>query len=115
MSRDAGLYLKEIEEACRKILRFTEGFGFEELKADPKTLDAVLRNFEVIGEAAKRVPPEVRDKHPEIEWRKIGALRDVLIPETFSIDHAILWDLVKSKAPALLEQVRGILTKEPGG
>ena len=76
MSRDWRLYLEDIERACEKVGRFTQGCDFESFVADERTYDAVLRNLEVIGEAAKRVPDNVRAQMPEVPWRAIAGFRD---------------------------------------
>lgn len=77
MSRNLRLYLTDILVACEKILRYTDGMNFEQFVADDRTFDAVIRNLQVIGEAVKNVPVDVRDRDPEIEWRKIAGLRDI--------------------------------------
>lgn len=74
--------------------------------------DAVMRNLEIIGEASRYIPEEVHVKHPEIEWRKIIALRNIVVHEYFGIDLDIIWDLVENKIPELLEQVRAIRQDE---
>ncbi len=76
-----------------------------------KTLDAVVRNLEIIGEAAKKVPGEVRSSAPDVEWKKIAGLRDILIHEYFGIDVNIIWDVVRNKLPALEDEVRKILSE----
>ena len=71
MPRDFRLYLDDILESCRKIRKFTDGMSFEKFESDPKTQDAVIRNFEVIGEAARRLPEEIKSHYTSIEWAKI--------------------------------------------
>jgi uncharacterized protein with HEPN domain len=78
MSRELRLYLADIQVACEKVLRYTNGMEFEQFLADDRTFDAVLRNLQIIGEAVKNIPDDVRERNPEIEWRKIAGLRDVL-------------------------------------
>jgi uncharacterized protein with HEPN domain len=94
-------------EASEKILRYTGGFVQNEL-----VYDAVLRNLEVLGEAAKKVPEDVRNRYPWIEWRAIAGLRDVLAHAYFALDDATLWDIVARKVPALAEALRQILEEE---
>jgi len=87
---------------------------FEDFLADDRTFDAVMRNLQIIGEAAKNVPTETRLRYPAVEWRKIAGLRDVLAHAYFSLENEILWDVVQNKVPALLEQVQHILETEFG-
>jgi uncharacterized protein with HEPN domain len=94
-------------EASEKILRYTGGFVQNEL-----VYDAVLRNLEVLGEAAKKVPEDVRNRYPWVEWRAIAGLRDVLAHAYFALDDATLWDIVAQKVPALAEAHRQILEEE---
>ena len=106
------LYLEDILKSAAKVQRYTDGMSFEDFLADERTLDAVVRNLEIIGEAAKNVPEKVRLRYPEIEWRKIAGLRDILSHTYFKVSEAILWDVVQNKLPPLAEQVKQILENE---
>jgi uncharacterized protein with HEPN domain len=86
--------------------------NIEDFLADERTFDAVMRNLQIIGEATKNVPLEIRNRYPEVEWRKIAGLRDVLAHAYFSLENEILWDIIQNKVPPLLEQVHHILDVE---
>jgi uncharacterized protein with HEPN domain len=109
MSRDCRLYLDDIREACGKTSRYAAGLTEDELAADEKTLDAVLRNLTIIGEAVKQIPQEVRDLHPQVEWRKIGRFRDIAVHHYFRIDTHLVWDIVAHEVPVLMQQVTEML------
>lgn len=106
MSRDLELYLDDMEASCEKVQRYTAGMDCAAFIADERTYDAVVRNLEIIGEAAKRVPDDLRRRMPDIEWRKIAGLRDVLVHAYFGIDNEVLWDIVYNKVPELLTYLR---------
>jgi len=111
MSRDEIMYLQDIAESCEKVLKFTKGFTQSDLIQDEKTYDAVVRNLEIIGEAAKRISEKLRVQLPDIEWRKIAGMRDMLAHEYFGIDNDILWDVVQNKIPQLARLIRTFLSK----
>jgi len=111
MPRDYKVYLDDILEASSRIRDYTSGLTLDEFKDDTKTLDAVVRNLEVIGEAVKKVPDEIRSRYPDVEWKKIAGLRDILIHEYFGIDVNIIWDILKNKLPRLEEKVKKILSE----
>jgi uncharacterized protein with HEPN domain len=109
MPREARIYVEDILEAIRRIGSYTENMDFVAFAKSPITIDAVIRNLEVIGEAAGRIADETRAGWPEIEWRKIIALRNVLAHEYFGVHTKILWDVVVDKLEPLEIACRKIL------
>ncbi|MFA6687625.1 MAG: DUF86 domain-containing protein [Desulfuromonas sp.] len=89
-------YLDDILESISDIRTFTPNMGYEEFIRDKKTINAVIRSLEVIGEAVKKIPQEVRQKHPDLPWKAIAGTRDKLIHEYFGIDLQILWETIQS-------------------
>jgi uncharacterized protein with HEPN domain len=111
MPRDSRVYLEDILEATRKITSYTAHLSKAAFLDDEKTFDAVVRNLEVIGEAVKKLPEDLRAKHPTVEWKKMAGLRDILIHEYFGLDSEIVWDIVKNKVPTLNQAVRAMLNQ----
>ncbi|MBT9281652.1 MAG: DUF86 domain-containing protein [Hydrogenibacillus schlegelii] len=112
MSRNWPLFLLDILEAGEKIRRYTEGMDLSGFLKNDMAYDAVLRNLEIIGEAVKKVPEEVRERYPDVAWRAIAGLRDILAHAYFALDNAMLWDIVQNRVPLLLDQMRRILEEE---
>ena len=114
MYRDHRLFLDDIKECAEKVVRYTAGLSLESLRLDSKTFDAVARNLEIMGEAARHIPQEVRERHPGVEWQKLTALRNIVAHEYFGLDYEILWDIIQNHIPKLLEQFADIVGEEEG-
>jgi Uncharacterized conserved protein len=114
MSRSIRLYLEDILTSGVKVRRYTQGMSFEDFQGDERTYDAVVRNLQIIGEAVKNIPQEIRLKYSEVEWRKIAGLRDILAHAYFSIEDEIVWDIIETKIPPLIIVVERILEAEFG-
>ncbi|NUQ34071.1 MAG: DUF86 domain-containing protein [Planctomycetaceae bacterium] len=112
MHRDHRLYLDDILEAIARIRAYVQDMNEDAFRDDNKSQDAVIRNLEVIGEAARKLPANIRAAAPEIEWRKIIAFRNILTHEYFGINMPIVWDVTQNKLGALEAACRR-LAKEP--
>lgn len=97
MPREYRLYLSDILEAQGRIQEYTKDMTYKEFAHSKITIDAVIRNLEVIGEAARKLSTEIKSKAPEIEWRKIVAMRNILTHEYFGVNTQIVWDVIKNK------------------
>jgi len=101
MPRDFEVYLEDIRQAISKIQNYTAGLTRDAFDQDDRTIDAVIRNLEIIGEAAKMLPESVRASYPTVEWKKIAGLRDILAHQYFEVDLDIIWDVLRNKLPEL--------------
>jgi uncharacterized protein with HEPN domain len=99
----------DIITSCNKISNYISGMDIEDFISDDRTYNAVLRNLEIIGEAAKHIPEEIREIHNDIEWRKIMDLRNIIIHDYIGIDENIIWDLIGKKVPDLKIKIENIL------
>ncbi len=107
--RDYRDYIQDILDSINEMENFIEGMNFEEFARDKKTINAVVRSIEVIGEAAKKIPKTLRDKYPDIPWKKMSGMRDKLIHEYFGIDIEILWKVARDEIPPLKPSIQNIL------
>ena len=107
--RDVKLYVKDILEAIKAIEKFVEGMDFESFKEDDKTSSAVIRKFEIIGEATKNIPQSIKEKYPPIPWKEMAGFRDKLIHFYFGIKYDIVWDTIKLRLPELRNNIERIL------
>jgi uncharacterized protein with HEPN domain len=103
--RGTKLYLADIENALDKIEQYTSGLSFEQFASNGQVIDAVVRNFEIIGEAVRNIPSEVKLSNSDVPWEKMISMRNKVIHEYFGVDEEILWKTIKEDLPIFKEQV----------
>jgi uncharacterized protein with HEPN domain len=109
MKREWEDYLADIIQSMNEVEEFTRGLTYESFMKDRKTINAVIRSLEVMGEASKRIPDEVRAKHSEIPWKRMAGMRDKLIHEYAGVDLETVWDAIQEEIPPirpLLEELQ---------
>lgn len=109
MSRDYKLFLDDIIYSIEKIEKYISDLTLDDFINDDKTADAIIRNFEIIGEAVRNVPDEIQEKHINIPWRELRGMRNILIHEYFGVDYAVIYKTVKEFLPDLKKQIMEIL------
>ncbi|MBT7988638.1 MAG: DUF86 domain-containing protein [Anaerolineae bacterium] len=107
--RGASAFLQDMLEAARRILDYTAGLDYAAFRGDYKTQDAVLRNLEVLGEAAKHVPAEISAQYPGLPWREMARTRDRLIHHYFGINLDVVWSIVELELPGVVAELEAIL------
>ena len=107
--RSPQLLLEDIIGSANKILAYTNGLSYEQFLDDDRTVDAVIRNFEIIGEAANRLPEEIRDQYPNIDWHRIRGFRNRIVHDYMGIDYKIVWLIKENFLPSLITEIRSIL------
>ena len=109
--RDSRLRLQDIVEAIDRILSYTASLSLESFRADQRTVDAVVRNFEVIGEAARHVDDETCARCPGVPWQDMRDMRNVLMHEYFGVSITIVWDTISRDLPSVRDALRAELTR----
>jgi uncharacterized protein with HEPN domain len=107
--RNWKIRISDILQCIAKIKRYTKGYTFDDFQEDEKTVDSVLRNLEIIGEAARQVPSDVKAQHPEIPWAEMLAIRNIVIHEYHGVNIRIIWQTVKEDLPPLVSPLKRIL------
>ena len=108
--RDYKLFIKDIADAMEHIEEFVGDMALEELEADEKTSSAVIRKFEVIGEAVKHIPNKVKEEHKDIQWKSMAGMRGRLIHAYFGIDYKLVWAAIKTEIPKLKPKLKKLLS-----
>jgi uncharacterized protein with HEPN domain len=106
--REPTLLVEDIIESANKILEYTSNLSFQEFTRDSKTIDAVIRNFEIIGEAANRLPEDFKDIHSKIDWHRIRGFRNRIVHDYFGIDYSIVWEIKESFLPNLIRTLKSL-------
>ena len=109
--RNNNMFLYDIQIAMCRIAEYIEGYDFESFKKDYKTVDAVIRNFEIIGEASKKLDEKIKEKYPDIPWKEMYYLRNRVSHEYFGVDYEIIWDVATNYLPENKIQIDQIIVK----
>lgn len=113
MTRNVRLYLQDILENMQDTQEFIRGMDYQQFAQDKKTFNAVLRSLQVIGEAAKHVPEELRQQYPAVSWREMAGMRDKVTHQYFRVDRETVWMTVSERIPAFISEVERILKTLP--
>ena len=108
-------FLKDIQESVRRIREYTDAMAYDRFLADIKTQDAVIRNLEIVGEAAKNISTQLHSKYSDVPWKGMAGVRNRLIHHYFGVNLDIVWDIVTVELPSLESQVEEILQNELNG
>jgi len=109
MKRDYIQYLEDIIESINNIEEYVNGFTFNTFIEDKKTIDAVIRNFEIIGEASKNIPMDIKEKYKEVPWKTMSDMRNILIHEYFGIKLDIIWKTINERLPELKKSILNLI------
>lgn len=111
MPRNIELYIDDIQESIRRVEEYVKGYNYERFVQDRKTVDAVIRNFSIIGEAASRIPRKIQEKYSQIPWFEIIGMRNKVVHEYFGINEEILWKTIQEDLPKLKKQLKELFEK----
>ena len=111
MSREFEDYLRDMLDAMEKAQQFVENLSYEEFKEDDKTVFAVVRALEIVGEATKNIPNDIRNEYPEVPWKDMAGMRDILIQDYFGADVETVWLTVTEKIPQVKPLIQTMVEK----
>ena len=112
-SRSDREFLEDIQEAIRRAHMYVDGISYEQFLIDLKTQDALIRTLEIIGEATKRLSPEIRERHSAIPWKSMAGVHDKLIHDYFGVNFDIVWQIVHDELPAVAIVIERLLSSKP--
>ena len=112
MRRTVLHFLDDIKDAVGNIQKYTAGLTYEQFLTDRRTQDAVVRNFEIIGEATKNLPDDFKTLYPSVAWKQVAGLRDVIAHGYFRVDYEVLWEIITDTLPDFKTRILKILKKE---
>ena len=112
VQREYILYLEDMLHSMERIEEYIDGLDFRQFKLSYMVVDAVVRNFEIIGEASKKVPSDIQANYPEIPWRKMYGLRNLITHEYFGIDYEMIWEIAKANLPQNRDDLRKVIERE---
>ena len=113
MTRDERLYLNDILESIEKIQQYTADLSFEEFVANSMAVDAVVRNLEIIGEAASHIPDDILSTYSEVPWFEMKGMRNIMAHEYFRVDLKIVWMTIRKSLPALVSMIKQVIAERP--
>jgi uncharacterized protein with HEPN domain len=109
--RTPRLLLEDILESGERILEYTGNMTFDEFQSDNRTVDAVVRNFEIIGEASNLLPDNIKEQYPEVDWHRIRGFRNRIVHDYFGVDNQIIWRITFDQVPSLISDITHILNE----
>ncbi|MFH0947922.1 MAG: DUF86 domain-containing protein [Elusimicrobiota bacterium] len=107
--RTCSMFIEDIFESINKIEKYLEGFSYEKFSVNEMIVDAVVRNFEIIGEASNNISKEIREKYNNIPWKEMNGLRNMVAHEYFGVDKSIIWEIAKKDLPEVKPKIKSIL------
>lgn len=107
--RSTELLIEDIFESCNRILEYTRDLSYEDFRKNYLVVDAVIRNFTIIGEASGRIPQEFRDLHREIDWNRIRGFRNRIVHDYFGVDYHIVWVIIQNNIPGLRDTINKLI------